>query len=118
MSKIPLYNGTEEEKHTTRSVLAYVLDMTMRMLHPYMPYITEEIWQQLPHDGESITIASWPKVKGEFHDEESVRQMDRLVSIVRSVRNIRAEVDTQISLKVRLIITADDEDIVLSIHSY
>ncbi|HLS36596.1 MAG TPA: valine--tRNA ligase [Bacillota bacterium] len=117
MAKIPLYNGTEEEKHTTRSVLAYVLDMTMRMLHPYMPFITEEIWQQLPHDGESITIASWPKVKGEFHDEESVRQMDRLVSIVRSVRNIRAEVDTPLSQKVRLLIQADTEDIVQELQN-
>jgi len=112
MAKIPLYKGSEEEKQTTRSVLAHVLDQTMRMLHPYMPFITEEIWQQLPHEGESITRASWPEVNKNFDDAEASEQMNRLVDIVRSVRNIRAEVDTPLSQKIRLFIQADQEEIV------
>lgn len=116
MAKIPLYNGTDEEKHMTRSILAYVLDQTMRMLHPFMPFITEEIWQQLPHEGESITIAKWPKVAEEHNDEEAVQQMSRLVSIIRSVRNIRAEVDTPLSQKIRLFIKGDDEKIVQELN--
>ncbi|WP_337020617.1 class I tRNA ligase family protein, partial [Oceanobacillus massiliensis] len=84
----------EIKKKTTRSVLAYVLDQTMRMLHPYMPFITEEIWQQLPHEGTSITVAKWPEVRADFHDETASEEMKRLVSIIKSVRNSRAEVDT------------------------
>ena len=55
-----LYGEDEAAKKTTRSILAYVLDNTMRLLHPFMPFITEEIWQNLPHEGESITVATWP----------------------------------------------------------
>src|SRR5690625_4112224 len=50
MAKIAFYGEDETKKQTTRSVLAHVLDQTLRMLHPYMPFITEEIWQQLPHE--------------------------------------------------------------------
>ncbi|MDE0584540.1 valine--tRNA ligase, partial [Planococcus sp. A6] len=60
MAKLPLYGEDEQAKAMTRSVLAYVLDNTMRLLHPFMPFITEEIWQNLPTQGESITIAAWP----------------------------------------------------------
>ena len=111
MAKIPLYGEDEAKKKTTRSVLAYVLDQTMRMLHPYMPFITEEIWQQLPHQGDSITVAKWPEVRTEFHDEEAAQQMKRLVAIIKSVRNIRAEVDTPMSKQIKLLIQAENETI-------
>src|SRR5690606_34074560 len=62
MAKLPLYGEDEAAKKMTRSVLAHVLDHTMRLLHPLMPFITEEIWQNLPHEGESITVAKWPEV--------------------------------------------------------
>ncbi|MBP1968807.1 valyl-tRNA synthetase [Virgibacillus natechei] len=112
MAKLPLNGEDEAKKNTTRSVLAYVLDQTMRMLHPYMPFITEEIWQQLPHQGESITVASWPEVKNAFHDETASTEMKRLVSIIKSVRNIRAEVDTPMSKQIKLLIQAENEEIV------
>ncbi|WP_373892972.1 valine--tRNA ligase [Virgibacillus natechei] len=112
MAKLPLYGEDEEKKNTTRSVLAYVLDQTMRMLHPFMPFITEEIWQQLPHVGESITTAAWPEVRNVFHDEVASKEMKRLVSIIKSVRNIRAEVDTPMSKQVKLLIQAEDNAIV------
>ncbi len=112
MAKIPLYGEDEEAKKMTRSVLAHVLDQTMRMLHPFMPFITEEIWQQLPHEGESITVAKWPEVEPAYNNEEAVMQMDRLVSIIRSVRNIRAEVDTPMSREIRLFIRVESEEIV------
>ncbi len=111
MAKLPLYGDDEARKKTTRSVLAYVLDQTMRMLHPYMPFITEEIWQQLPHDGDSITVASWPEVQNEFNDDMAAKEMKRLVAIIKSVRNIRAEVDTPMSKQVELLIQAENETI-------
>jgi len=117
MAKLPLYGDDEAQKKTTRSVLAYVLDMTMRMLHPYMPFITEEIWQKLPHKGESITVAKWPKMKEAFHDMGAAKEMERLVSIIKSVRNIRAEVDTPMSKEIQLFIQAENEDVVNELES-
>lgn len=112
MAKLPLYGDDEEKRKTTQSVLAHVLDQTMRMLHPYMPFITEEIWQQLPHEGESITIASWPEVDEKFSNEIASKEMTRLVAIIKAVRNIRAEVDTPMSKKINMLIEAESEDIV------
>ena len=111
MAKLPLYGEDEAAKKTTRSILAYVLDNTMRLLHPFMPFITEEIWQSLPHEGESITVAKWPKVRAELSDKEAANDMRLLVDIIRAVRNIRAEVNTPMSKQVKLFIKAKDENI-------
>ncbi len=111
MAKLPLYGEDEAAKKTTRSILAYVLDNTMRLLHPFMPFITEEIWQSLPHDGESITVAKWPEVRPELSDKEAANDMRLLVDIIRAVRNIRAEVNTPMSKQVKLFIKAKDENI-------
>ncbi|MFJ7731421.1 valine--tRNA ligase [Lysinibacillus sp. NPDC097231] len=108
MAKLPLYGENEAAKKTTRSILAYVLDQTMRLLHPFMPFITEEIWQHLPHEGESITVATWPTVRAELHFAEEADNMKLLMDIIRSVRNIRAEVNTPMSKKVPLYISAKD----------
>ena len=108
MAKLPLYGEDEQAKKTTRSVLAYVLDQTMRLLHPFMPFVTEEIWQHLPHEGESITTAAWPQVRPEFDFEAEAGDMKLLMDIIRSVRNIRAEVNTPMSKKVPMFIAAKD----------
>ncbi|AQQ52879.1 valine--tRNA ligase [Planococcus lenghuensis] len=109
MAKLPLYGEDEAAKKMTRSVLAYVLDNTMRLLHPFMPFITEEIWQNLPHQGESITTAAWPTADASLTDTEQADSMKLLVDIIRAVRNIRAEVSTPLSKKVPLTIIARDE---------
>ncbi|WP_374723184.1 valine--tRNA ligase [Peribacillus tepidiphilus] len=111
MAKLPLYGEDEAAKKTTRSILAYVLDNTMRLLHPFMPFITEEIWQNLPHEGESITIAAWPTVNKELSDHEAAEEMNLLMEIIRAVRNIRAEVNTPLSKKIKLILKAKDAKI-------
>ena len=110
MAKLPLYGDDEEAKLTTRSILAYVLDMTMRLLHPFMPFITEEIWQHLPHEGESITVSKWPEVREELSDYEAVKAMNLLKDVIHAVRNIRAETNTPLSKKVPMIIKASNED--------
>src|SRR5699024_3197233 len=97
MAKISLYGEDEVQKQTTRSVLAHVLDQILRMLHPYMPFITEEIWQQLPHEGPSITVAEWPLSNAIYQNDAAVAEMEKVMSIIKSVRNIRAEVDTPMS---------------------
>lgn len=108
MAKLPLYGDDETAKKTTRSILAYVLDQTMRLLHPFMPFITEEIWQHLPHEGESITVAAWPTIRTDLQFAEEADNMKLLMDIIRSVRNIRAEVNTPMSKKVPLFISAKD----------
>lgn len=110
MAKLPLYGDDEEAKKTTRSILAYVLDQTMRLLHPFMPFITEEIWQHLPHEGVSITQASWPQVRKDLHDEDSVKQMNLLIEVIRSVRNVRQEVNTPMSKEVDIFMKPANEE--------
>ncbi|WP_059103914.1 valine--tRNA ligase [Shouchella shacheensis] len=102
MAKLPLYGEDEAAKETTRSVLAHVLDQTMRMLHPFMPFITEEIWQHLPHRGDSITVASWPKYDEALVDADAVEDMELLKELIRSVRNTRAELNVPMSKQVEL----------------
>ncbi|HEY4623878.1 MAG TPA: valine--tRNA ligase, partial [Solibacillus sp.] len=111
MAKLPLYGEDEAAKLTTRSVLAHVLDNTMRLLHPLMPFVTEEIWQHLPHEGESITVAAWPTVNPAFDFKAESTDMQLLMDIIRSVRNIRAEVNTPMSKKVAMTISAKEASI-------
>ncbi|WYP25413.1 valine--tRNA ligase [Alkalihalobacillus sp. FSL W8-0930] len=109
MAKLSLYGEDEAAKQTTRSVLAYVLDQTMRMLHPIMPFITEEIWQHLPHKGESITVADWPIVHSEFIFEESIEDMNQLKEVIRSVRTIRSELNVPMSKQIELLVRPANE---------
>lgn len=111
MAKLPLYGEDDNAKLTTRSILAYVLDNTMRMLHPFMPFVTEEIWQQLPHEGESIVLSSWPTVNPSLSNQQASEEMKRLAAIIRSVRNTRAEADTPMSKEIPIIIQANNEEI-------
>ncbi|MEQ7053605.1 valine--tRNA ligase [Paenibacillaceae sp. P-4] len=107
-AKLSLYGSNEQAKKKTQSVLAYVLDHTMRMIHPFMPYISEEIWQHLPHSGETVTLAEWPVYRAEFEAPEAVREMTLLMDMIRAVRNIRAEVNVPMSKKVELIVKPTD----------
>ncbi|TGS90204.1 valine--tRNA ligase, partial [bacterium M00.F.Ca.ET.177.01.1.1] len=111
MSKIPMNGEDEAQKQVTRSVLTYVLDNTMRMLHPFMPFVTEQIWQNLPHEGETIVNAAWPKSNNELVFDESKEMMQQLVEIIKSVRQSRLEVDTPLSKAIPIFIQAKDENI-------
>jgi len=108
-SKLALYGQDEAAKAATRSVLAYVLDRTLRLLHPFMPFLTEEIWQHLPHEGETITLASWPVYDAVFEAADAVREMELLMDAIRAVRNIRAEVNVPMSKKIDLLIRPADD---------
>lgn len=109
MAKLPLYGENDEQKKMTRSVLAHVLDQTMRLLHPIMPFITEEIWQHLPHNGDSITVAAWPVADKDLMDAGSVEDMELIKRIIRSVRNTRAEMNVAPSKEIELLINAASE---------
>ena len=108
-AKLNLYGSDEAAKRATQSVLAYVLDRTLRLMHPFMPFITEEIWQHLPHEGETITLAPWPEYDAAFEAPDAVREMNLLMDIIRAVRNIRSEVNVPMSKKVDLIASLTGE---------
>ncbi|WP_018757020.1 valine--tRNA ligase [Paenibacillus terrigena] len=107
-AKLSLYGEDAEAKRTTQSVLSYVLDRTQRMIHPFMPYISEEIWQHLPHEGETITLAAWPTYDEKLEAPDAVKEMNLLMDIIRAVRNVRAEVNVPMSKKIELVIKSAD----------
>ncbi|WP_396212925.1 valine--tRNA ligase [Exiguobacterium sp.] len=108
MAKLPLNGEDESAKQTTRSVLAYTLDRIMRLMHPFMPFITEEIWQHLPHEGETITRATWPTREASLDFPEAVPAFEAVQNVIRSVRNIRAEVNAPMSKQIQLFISTND----------
>ncbi|MGB3905479.1 MAG: class I tRNA ligase family protein, partial [Anaerolineae bacterium] len=88
-SKVRLYGESEEAKLTAMNVLVYVFERTLRLLHPFMPFVTEEIWQHLPHEGESLMMAPWPE-PGPL-DEGAEATQQEIWQHVRDIRNRRAE---------------------------
>lgn len=111
MSKIPMNGDDEVQKNVTRSVLSYALDRIMRLLHPFMPFVTEHIWQNLPHEGESIVTSAWPTVDASLVFEESKDVMEQLVEIIKAVRQSRLEVNTPLSKEIPIKIQAKNETI-------
>lgn len=111
MSKEVLYGDDEEQKQLTRSILVYVLDQILRLLHPIMPFVTEEIWQAIPHEGKSIVTAQYPVIHPEYDDEDAVSAMNTLIELIRAVRNIRAEVNTPLSKPITLFIQPTDDKV-------
>ncbi|MCG7420191.1 valine--tRNA ligase [Macrococcus epidermidis] len=109
MSKIPMNGEDEEAKQMTRSILAYTLDSIMRMMHPFMPFVTESIWQNLPVEGDSIVTASWPEVRPELSNIESKKSMEQLMEIIRAVRNTRNEVNTPMSKQIPMMIKTNHQ---------
>lgn len=106
ISKNALYGGTEVDKARTLHILTYVLDQCLRMLHPFIPFVTEEIWQHIPHEGEALIIASWPEYDESFIDKESEEHQGMLMDLVRGVRNIRAEYRVEPSRRIGMLIEA------------
>ncbi|MFC7678083.1 valine--tRNA ligase [Paenibacillus sp. GCM10028914] len=110
-AKLSLYGEDQAAKKKTQSVLAYVLDRTMRLIHPFMPFISEEIWQHLPHEGDTVMLSSWPTYDASLENKEAVAEMDLLMDVIRAVRNIRAEVNVPMSKKIELMLSAADASV-------
>ena len=102
LTKARLYGEDADRKQIATQVLVYVLDQILRLLHPFMPFITEEIWQSLPHEGEALIVAKWPEYseKLAFIEEES--HMESVMNAIRSIRNRRAEMNVPPSKKAAL----------------
>jgi|RhiMetdeSRZDD1v2_1073273.scaffolds.fasta_scaffold57721_3 valyl-tRNA synthetase len=92
IAKLDLYRADDPaRKLATQHALVTTLEATLRLLHPFMPFITEEIWQRLPHEGDSIMIAPYPKVARRRVDASAEREMGVVMGVVTAIRNIRGE---------------------------
>lgn len=97
--------GTEDNP-VAQNVIAWVLSNTMKLLHPFLPFITEEIWLALPHTGDSIMISSYPQTDPALDFPEDEASMDRIIELIKAVRNRRAEMNVPPSKKTTLYIVS------------
>ena len=98
----------EAANTTTKSILVFVLDQFLRLLHPIMPFVTEEIWQQIGGQDKSIVVADYPRVMEAYQDSKVEAQMAQLMELIRAVRTIRNEMNTPLSKPVDLYIKVQD----------
>jgi len=109
MAKQELYGEDGVSKETARAVVQEALMVALKLLHPFMPFITEEIWQKLPGTDGSIMTASFPEVSDFLIDEDALKEMNLLMGVIAAIRNIRGEMNISPSKNVNLIIDAKSE---------
>ncbi|MFQ6079229.1 MAG: class I tRNA ligase family protein [Thermodesulfobacteriota bacterium] len=109
----PVLYGKDDprERAVTQHVLLKVLDGALRLLHPFMPFITEEIWQRLPHEGKSIMIADFPRYEVALRDEEALRDMDLVMRTIGGIRNIRGEMDIAPNKQLDVLLLAEEDTV-------
>ena len=106
-----LYDTENPTNKTAQQVLSYVLSNTLKLLHPFMPFITEEIWLSLPHEGESIVIANWPIADDTLSFPAEAAQMEMMKGALKAVRNKRAEMNIPPSKKAAMFIVTDHTEL-------
>ena len=104
LSKVRLNSEDEKAADTARAVLVYVMTGMLQLLHPFMPFITEEIWQSLPHEGESIMISKWPEYSKDLEFTAEEAEFERIVKGIRAIRVRRNEMNVPPSRKAKVII--------------
>ncbi|HCT64846.1 MAG TPA: valine--tRNA ligase [Lachnospiraceae bacterium] len=109
MVKPRLYNKEDKTRKAALWTLKKVLTNALKLLHPYMPFITEEIFMHLQSEEESIMISKWPEFREEWNFKDNEEEMDQIKEAVRSIRNIRAEMNVVPSKKAKVFVVSDDE---------
>ena len=104
LSKVRLNSEDEKAADTARAVLVYVMTGMLQLLHPFMPFITEEIWQSLPHEGDSIMISKWPEYSKDLEFTAEEAEFERIVKGIRAIRVRRNEMNVPPSRKAKVII--------------
>ena len=110
IAKVSLQGKEEQAAQNTRRVLVWVMARTLELLHPFMPFITEEIWQSMPHTGETIMTAAWPSGNGEEKFQAEQEAMRRVMDAIRAIRNRRSEMNVPPSKKARVFIAAAQQE--------
>ena len=114
LTKARLQGEDEAAKVQAQQVLVYVLTETLKLLHPFMPFITEEIWQALPHQGDFLMLQSWPKADPAWSDVKAKESMDAVMDVIRAIRARRSEMNVPPSKKAALTIVTNEADIFAS----
>ncbi len=109
VAKIRLQEGGAAAE-TAKTVLIYVIDGILKLLHPFMPFITEEIWQALPHDGETIMLTAYPEYKEELDFSADEAEFSRIMEAIRAIRNRRAEMNVPPKKKAAVYVETAYED--------
>ena len=109
LTKARLQGEDEEAKRNAQQVLCYVLTETLKLLHPFMPYITEEIWQALPHQGDYLMLQQWPEYHAELSFPQEEKAMELIMDAIRAVRTRRAEMNVPPSKKAHLTVATQEQ---------
>ena len=111
LTKARLYADDAESKETAQRVLLYVLDQILRLMHPFMPFVTEEIWQAIPHEGEALIVAAWPETDAARSWPTEEQHMESIMRAIRAIRNRRSEMNVPPSKKCDLYVVTDNAPI-------
>lgn len=113
-----LYSTNEDAKKSTLTVLVYVLETILKLLHPVIPFVTEKIYQSLPTKGETIMLATWPKPIQKFAYNKEAKSFENIMELIRSIRNIRADVKLIPSKKIEIMLVTEDQKFVTKCSDY
>ena len=114
IAKIRLNSEDEQTAQNARQVLVWVMTGTLQLLHPFMPFITEEIWQSLPHEGESIIVSKWPEYQEAHSFPQASEEMRSIMDVIRGVRNRRSEMNVPPSRKAHVYIATNAQEVFLA----
>lgn len=109
--------GDEDEQRQVQYLLWYVLETTLRLLHPVMPFITEEIWQAIPHEGESLMCREFPVADFRRIDEATEKQAEEMMEITRAIRNLRAEIGVAPGKPINVLMTSSSPEALKRLQS-
>jgi valyl-tRNA synthetase len=104
LAKIRMNGADEESADSARRVLVWAMSNTLKLLHPFMPYITEEIWQTLPHDGEALIVAKWPEYDEALSFPQEAKNLENVMALIRAIRTRRNEMNVPPSKKAHIYI--------------
>ena len=104
LAKIRMNGADEESADSARRVLVWTMSNTLKLLHPFMPYITEEIWQTLPHDGEALIVAKWPEYDEALSFPQEAKNLENVMALIRAIRSRRNEMNVPPSKKAHIYI--------------
>ena len=116
LSKVYLYGNEEKEKERSKAVLYHVLEGSLRLLHPFMPFISEEIWQHLPRRSKTekaLVVSSWPEPEAGLTDPKARREMELVMETIRAIRNLRSEIGLAAGQKTPVILRGPQESLSL-----
>ena len=118
LAKIKLNSGDEQAAKTAKAVLVYVFSETLKLLHPFMPFITEEIWQALPHSGDTIMISKWPEFSKDLDFGAEEQDFQIIMDSIRAIRNRRNEMNVPPSKKAKVVISTERTELFESSASF